>query len=241
MTGEDKYGILQLLEKALENPFIYDNLESNPDLVVTTIWEGVYAGLQICDTNDASPTNVIDKLKSLCGDNLKIEESCGLFSIIKLTLPNNVCYLHKNQGSYYILPMYKSVIRLKTRIKADDAADLIMEFDRHAPTILKRIEERITERKQEKILIDIVRATAYGMVETLKREKKIKVPEKVNILASNDTRILANFIQPPHTKTIKCRLENFEDRLLKRFGTKKNQAEDTNNGKSLDEVTFSWN
>ena len=229
MTGKDKYGILTLLEKALEDPYIYDSLASNPSLVVTSIWEEVYAGLELCETEDTSPANVIEILRRLCGGNIGIEESCGLFSMIKLTLPNNVCYLHKNQGSYFILPMYRSVIRLKTKIKADVAADVIMEFDRHAPTILKRIEDRITERKQEKILIDIVRVTAYGMVETLKREKKIKVPEKVNILASNDTRILANFIQPPHTKTIKCRLENFEDRLLKRFGTKKNQKEDANN------------
>jgi hypothetical protein len=229
MTGKDKYGILTLLEKALEDPYIYDSLASNPSLVVTSIWEEVYAGLELCETEDTSPANVIEILRRLCGGNIGIEESCGLFSMIKLTLPNNVCYLHKNQGSYYILPMYRSVIRLKTKIKADVAADVIMEFDRHAPTILKRIEDRITERKQEKILIDIVRATAYGMLETLKREERITLPEsvkRVDILVSKDGRILANFVSPPHCRSIKCKLENFKDRLLKRFGTDQTRTED---------------
>ena len=229
MTGKDKYGILTLLEKALEDPYIYDSLASNPSLVVTSIWEEVYAGLELCETEDTSPANVIEILRRLCGGNIGIEESCGLFSMIKLTLPNNVCYLHKNQGSYYILPMYRSVIRLKSKIKADVAADVIMEFDRHAPTILKRIEDRITERKQEKILIDIVRATAYGMLETLKREERITLPEsvkRVDILVSKDGRILANFVCPPHYQSIKCKLENFKDRLLKRFGTDQTRTED---------------
>ena len=229
MTGKDKYGILTLLEKALEDPYIYDSLASNPSLVVTSIWEEVYAGLELCETEDTSPANVIEILRRLCGGNIGIEESCGLFSMIKLTLPNNVCYLHKNQGSYYILPMYRSVIRLKTKIKADVAADVIMEFDRHAPTILKRIEDRITERKQEKILIDIVRATAYGMLETLKREERITLPEsvkRVDILVSKDGRILANFVCPPHCRSIKCKLENFKDRLLKRFGRDQTRTED---------------
>ena len=222
MTEEDKYGILPLLEKALGNPFIYDSLESNPDLVVSAIWEDVYASLQLCEKEDSSPEKVIEIVRRLCGSDLLAEESCGIFSVIKLTLPNNVCYLHKNQGSYYILPMYKSVKRLKTRIDPYVAADLIMEFDRYAPTILRRIEDRITERKQEKILIDIIRASAYGMIETLKREKRIRIPDsikRVDILVSKDGRILANFVCPPNYRSIKCKLENFEERLVKTFGT----------------------
>lgn len=222
MTEEDKYGILPLLEKALGNPFIYDSLESSPDLVVSAIWEDVYASLQLCEKEDSSPEKVIEIVRRLCGSDLLAEESCGIFSVIKLTLPNNVCYLHKNQGSYYILPMYKSVKRLKTRIDPYVAADLIMEFDRYAPTILRRIEDRITERKQEKILIDIIRASAYGMIETLKREKRIRIPDsikRVDILVSKDGRILANFVCPPNYRSIKCKLENFEERLVKTFGT----------------------
>ena len=75
MTGEDKYGILPLLEKALEDPYIYDSLASNPSLVVTSIWEEVYAGLELSETEDTSPANVIEILRRLCGGNIGIEES----------------------------------------------------------------------------------------------------------------------------------------------------------------------
>lgn len=220
MCVEDKYGILVHLEKTLDDPMVYDRLSSSPDLVVSAILQKVYSSFTLCDDEDPYPEKVIEILRRLSGEKIEAEESCGIFSVIKLTLPNSICYLHRNQGSYYILPLYKSVTRLKTRIKPEQAAEVIMEFDRFAPTIQKRIEERISERKQERILIDIVRTTAYAMIETLKRENKIYVPERIDILASKDSKLFASFIYPKHYRVIKCTLDQFEEKLIERFGTK---------------------
>ena len=147
MTDQDKYGIRAKIQEVLQAPGTRYMFASRPDLIVSSIWEEVYTSMPLCDPEDSSLFTVIEHLKQRY-PLIKIEESCGLFSVTKLTLPYNVCYLHKCQGSYYILPMYKSVRRFYTRLEPEVAADLILEFDRISNVILKGIEDKKMEITQ---------------------------------------------------------------------------------------------
>lgn len=92
MTSQDKYSIVQQLEESLQKPEILARLEHYPDVLVNDIWEVVYPIMPLCDPDDSSPERLMQVLKQRCVASLKIEESCGLFSIILFTLSNSVCF-----------------------------------------------------------------------------------------------------------------------------------------------------
>ena len=219
MTEEDKYGILAQLDEVLKNPDTQDWLARRQDLIVNAIWEEVYVKMPLCDPNDSSLRRVVEILRDRCGDNLKVEESCGIFSVTKLTLPHNVCYLQRCQESYHILPMYKSVRRFYTRLEPEVAADLILEFDRCAPIILKRIEDRIAEQKRDMLVREMVKTTAVSIIEKLKSDGRITVPDEVKVSANSITLVHVRF---KSHKVIHCRLDNLENQLLKKFGSPNN-------------------
>ena len=224
MTSEDKYSIVQQLEESLQKPEILARLEHYPDVLVSAIWEEVYPKMPLCDPDDSSPERLMQVLKQRYGASLKIEESCGLFSIIRLTLSNSVCYIHKCPGSYYILPMYRNVRRFHTRLEAEDAADLILEFDRLAPLILRRIEDMVMEWKQKQLTLSLIKSSVSGVIESLKRKKRIAVPDKVTISGTSLSKI--NVCFKSH-KVIRCSLEELEGRLVKEFGIQdKDQCND---------------
>ena len=224
MTSQDKYSIVQQLEESLHRPEILSRLVYSPDVLVNAIWEEVYPKMPLCDPEDSSVERLMQVLIKRCGASLKIEESCGIFSIIKLTLPNNVCYIHRCPGSYYILPMYRTVRRFHTRLKAEDAADLILEFDKCAPLILKRTEEKVMEWKQKQLTLSLIKSSVSGVIESLKRKKRIAVPDKVTISGTSLSKI--NVCFKSH-KVIRCSLEELEGRLLKEFGIQdKDQCND---------------
>ena len=90
-------------------------------------------------------------------------------------------------------------------LKAEDAADLILEFDRLAPLILRRIEDKVMEWKQKQLTLSLIKSSVSGVIESLKMKKRIAVPDKV----------------------IRCSLEELEGRLLKEFGIQdKDQCND---------------
>ena len=216
MTDNDKYGIQAKLQEIIEAPETRYMLESRPDLIVSAIWEEVYPLMPLCDPEDSSIFTIIELLKKKC-DTIKVEESCGLFSVMKVTLPNNVCYLHKCQGSYYILPMYKNVRRFPTRLEPEVAADLILEFDKCAPVILKLIEDKVLERKQKALTSNLIKATTLGVIKTLKDQGVIQVPDEV--VVSGTTPECINMCFQSH-KVIRCKLENLEQELIERFGNR---------------------
>lgn len=215
MEMTDKYGIRVQIEDSLQSHEILATLAYRPEILVSSVWEEVYLKMPLCDPEYSSVERVIEVLKDRCGDNLKIQESCGLFSIMRLTLPNDVCYLHRCPGSYYILPMYRNVRRIHTRLKPEDAADLILEFDRFAPVMRKMIEDKILERKQKQMTSSLIKSSALGIIESLKRQKLIKVPENVTVGGVSPSQIHICF---QSQKVIHCRLDELEGRLLKQFG-----------------------
>ena len=214
MTDQDKYGIRAKIQEVLQAPGTRYMFASRPDLIVSSIWEEVYPSMPLYDPEDSSLFTVIEHLKQRC-PTIKIEESCGLFSVTKLTLPYNVCYLHKCQGSYYILPMYKSVRRFYTRLEPEVAADLILEFDRFANIILKGIEDKKMEITQNALTFELMKASVLGIVEMLKKQGRISVPDEVVINSASPKRVSICF---KSHKTIHCKMENLERELLERFG-----------------------
>jgi hypothetical protein len=217
MTDNDKYGIQAKLQEIIDAPETRYMLESRPDLIVSAIWEEVYPLMPLCEPEDSSIFTIIELLKKKC-DTIKVEESCGLFSVMKVTLPNNVCYLHKCQGSYYILPMYKNVRRFYTRLEPEVAVDLILEFDRCAPIILRAIEDKKLEITQKALTIQLMRATILGIIESLKAQGRIKVPDRVVVNGASPKRISVCFMSNP---VIHCKLEDLEARLIEKYGTDK--------------------
>ena len=216
MTDNDKYGIQAKLQEIIEAPETRYMLESRPDLIVSAIWEEVYPLMPLCDPEDSSIFTIVELLKKKC-NTIKVEESCGLFSVMKVTLPNNVCYLHKCQGSYYILPMYKNVRRFYTRLEPEVAVDLILEFDRCAPIILKAIEDKKLEITQKALTLQLMRATILGVIESLKAQGLIKVPDRVVVNGASPKRISVCF---QSHRVFHCKLENLEQELIERYGNR---------------------
>lgn len=214
MTDQDKYRIQAKTQEVLQAPETRYMLGSRPDLIVSSIWEVVYPSMPLCDPKDSSLFTVIEHLKQRC-PTIKIEESCGLFSVTKLTLPYNVCYLHKCQGSYYILPMYKSVRRFYTRLEPEVAADLILEFDRFSNVILKGIEDKKMEITQNALTFELMKASVLGIVEMMKKQGRITVPDEVVVNSASPKRVSICF---KSHKTIHCKMEELEDILLEKFG-----------------------
>ena len=95
MATQDKYGILGRFEAILESPEFRNNFAWRPDELVSALWEEIYLEMPLCDPEDTSPESVITILRHACGESFKTDESCGLFSIIRLTLPHSTCYLHR--------------------------------------------------------------------------------------------------------------------------------------------------
>ena len=214
MATQDKYGILGRFEAILESPEFRNNFAWRPDELVSALWEETYLEMPLCDPEDTSPESVITILRHACGESFKTDESCGLFSIIRLTLPHSTCYLHRCPGGYYILPIYRSVRRFQTRLQPNDAAELIMEFDRNAPMILKRIEDMILERKQKAMTMELIRATCTGMIESLKRLEQISAPDIYSISGTSLSEVHICF---KGHRVLHCPLEKPETTLLKRF------------------------
>lgn len=215
MTNQDKYGIQAKIQEVLQAPETHHMFASCPDLIVSAIWEEVYLSMPLCDPEDSSPYRVVEILKSRYGDGLKVEESCGLTSVITLHLPNSICYLDKCQRSYYILPMHKMVRRFYTRLEPEVAADLILEFDRFAPIIFRKIEEKKQEHRQREIIQQLLKESAIAIIESLKREHKINVPDEVRISGTTAARISICF---KSHKAINCPLDQVESILIERFG-----------------------
>lgn len=214
MVEQDKYKILEHFEAILESPEFKNNFAWRPEELVSALWEEIYPEMPLCDPDDTSPESVIAILRKAYGDSLRTEESCGLFSIIRLTLPNNICYLQRCPGGYYILPVYRSVRRFHTRLQARDAADLIMEIDRHAPMIMKRIEDMILERKLKTMTMNLIKATCTGVIKKLKKSKQISVPDIYTISGTSLSEIHICF---QGCKVIHCPLEQLEATLLKKY------------------------
>lgn len=214
MDTKDKYRILEHFESILESQEFKSNLTWRPEELVSTLWEELYIEMPLCDPDDTSPESVIAILRKAYGDSLRTEESCGLFSIIRLTLPNNICYLQRCPGGYYILPVYRSVRRFHTRLQVRDAADLIMEIDRHAPMIMKRIEDMILERKLKTMTMNLIKATCTGVIKKLKKSKQISVPDIYTISGTSLSEIHICF---QGCKVLHCPLEKLEATLLKKY------------------------
>ena len=120
-----------------------------------TIWKSVLGHAEF-DRNSIAPDNsieeLLEKIKELTGEHvLKMETSCGLFYIVSLTLANGMWYLHKCPGGYDSRPMWKLGTTRGSMLSAQDAAELILEFDRYIPQILERAEAAVLERKEKKI------------------------------------------------------------------------------------------
>lgn len=111
--------------------------------------------------------------------------------------------------------MYRTVRRFHTRLKAEDAADLILEFNSCAPLILRKTEEKVMEWKQKQLTLSLIKSSAAGVIESLKSQKRIAVPDKVTISCIDLSKI--NVCFKSH-KVIHCSLEELEGLLLEKFG-----------------------
>ena len=150
-----------------------------------TIWKSVLGHAEF-DRNSIAPNNsieeLLEKIKELTGEHvLKMETSCGLFYIVSLTLANGIWYLHKCPGGYDSRPMWKLGTTRGSMLSAQDAAELILEFDRYIPQILERAEAAVLERKEKMMLCEILKTTAMGIINQLASDGTIELPGKADV------------------------------------------------------------
>lgn len=226
MTDLDKYGIQDAIEKHFQGQSFHDLRDKYyPQRCICTIWEEVYIGMPLKDTEDKSIDLVLENIKEITGESsLKVETSCGLFYQQKLTLPNGIWYLERASGGYYILPVYRNARRFLTRLDADVAADLIISFDAYIPQILSRAEECKRIAHEAAMTGEIIQVTAAGIVHALVSSGKIKIPGEVKVSGVSANKIHVYFND--QSGVITCSLDKLEGRLLKKYGISKQSKDE---------------
>lgn len=122
---------------------------------IAAIWEDMYVGMPLKDTDDRTIERLLDTIRNITGESeLKIQNSCGLFPQLKLSLTHGTWYLERAQEGYYILPEYRAGRRFLTRLDASVAADLILTFDSYIPVIVARAKNELQRRKEAMMLTD---------------------------------------------------------------------------------------
>ena len=71
------------------------------------------------------------------------------------------------------------------------------------------------EWKQKELTFDVIKSSATSIIESLKRQKRIDVPEEVTISGVSLSKINICF---QSNKVIHCSLDELEGLLLKKFG-----------------------
>ena len=139
-----------------------------------------------------------------------------MFQQLKLTLAHGTWYLERARGGYYILPEYRAGRRSLTRLDADVAADLILNFDQYIPQIFKLADEELRRRKKAMLAAEIIQSSVKGIITSLIKAGSIQVPGKPYVRGINPNKIHIYFENSPDVIT--CSLEKIEERLIKKYG-----------------------
>ena len=218
MELKDKYGIQDVIDGNFKTQGIIEVSDRYFMMkCIAAIWEDVYVGMPLKDTEDTDIAVLLDAIRKITGEpELKIQESYGLFSQLKLSLTHGTWYLEKTQGGYYILPEYRAGRRFLTRLDASVAADLILTFDSYIPVIQACAESELRRRKEAMMMAEVIKMTVVGIVQALEKEGRIKVPGRPYVRGINPQKIHVYFEGSPDVIT--CNLEKIEERLLKKYG-----------------------
>ena len=184
-----------------------------------TIWKSVLGHAEF-DRNSIAPNNsieeLLEKIKELTGEHvLKMETSCGLFYIVSLTLANGIWYLHKCPRGYDSRPMWKLGTTRGSMLSAQDAAELILEFDRYIPQILERAEAAVLERKEKMMLCEILKTTAMGIINQLASDGTIELPGKADVTCMRPESIQIQV--GSRSKWIVKSLDELKEKLIKKY------------------------
>jgi hypothetical protein len=184
-----------------------------------TIWKSVLGHAEF-DRNSIAQDNsieeLLEKIKELTGEHtLKMETSCGLFYIVSLTLANGIWYLHKCPRGYDSRPMWKLGTTRGSMLSAQDAAELILEFDRYIPQILERAEAAVLERKEKMMLCEILKTTAMGIINQLASDGTIELPGKADVTCMRPESIQVQV--GSRSKWIVKSLDELKEKLIKKY------------------------
>ena len=184
-----------------------------------TIWKSVLGHAEF-GQNSIAPDNsieeLLEKIKELTGEQtLKMETSCGLFYIVTLSLGNSTWYLHKCPGGYDSRPMWKLGTTRGSMLSAQDAAELILEFDRYIPQILERAEAAVLKRKESLMLCDIIRTSAMGIINQLASDGTIELPAKADVTCFRPESIKIKV--GSRSKWIVKSLDELKEKLIKKY------------------------
>ena len=220
MGTDDKYGISEAIDRHFRDQGVIEVADRLFALKsVGAIWEEVYIGMPLKDTDDKDIDKLLKAIKTITGESsLKTQLSCGLFQQLKLTLTHGTWYLERSPGGYYIIPEYRAGRRFPSRLDADVTADLILTFDRHIPQIYSRADEEIRRRKEAMLTTEIFKASVIGIMSGLVKSKRISVPGKPYVRGIDPRKIRIYFENSPDVIT--CSLETIEEVLLKKFGNR---------------------
>ena len=218
METDDKYGIQDAIDDHFKTQGVVEVSDRHFIMKsIAAIWEDVYVRMPLKDTDDRTMEKLLDAVRSITGESeLKIQNSCGLFQQLKLSLTHGTWYIERAQGGYYIFPEYRAGRRFLTRLDACVAADLMMTFDSYIPVIAARAESEVRQRKAAMKMAEVFGTTVAGIIRALEKEGRIKVPGRPYIRGIDPQKIHVYFEGSPGVIT--CSLEEIEERLLKKYG-----------------------
>ncbi len=128
---------------------------------------------------------------------------------LKLYLPNSTWYITNNGVSYMIsstLPMNGIAFN-----DSQKTAEYIRIFDQAMPKIRDWIEETFDQIEKDRTVSKIITTTAKALVETIKKEERINLPEVLSVNGSKDGSITIYF---KDETTINCTPETLRDKIL---------------------------
>lgn len=222
MLTYDKREIQRDIDHYFRQEAMTDSIVCGKNFIQTCpylIWKSVLRHAEF-GQNAIAPDNsieeLLEKIKELTGEQtLKMETSCGLFYIVSLTLANGIWYLHKCPGGYDSRPMWKLGTTRGSMLSAQDAAELILEFDRYIPQILERAEAAVLERKEKMMLCEILKTTAMGIINQLASDGTIELPAKAEVTCFRPESIQIQV--GSRSKCIVKSLDELKEKLIKKY------------------------
>ena len=136
-----------------------------------------------------------------------------------LSLPNSSWYLRQSGPAFYIAPSKVMLRMYRCREwDANLAAQYISAFDRIRPKVIEQIDVVISETARGRMLCEISAATGLAILEQVKEEECLSIPEVASIRGTEKGRVVIYFASG---EKINCPLDYLRSRLIRRF--KKNE------------------
>lgn len=132
-----------------------------------------------------------------------------------LSLPNSSWHLRQSGPAFYIAPSKVMLRMYRCREwDANLAIHYISAFDKIMPQVIEHIDAVISETARGRMLCEISAATGLAILEQVKEEECLSIPEVASIRGTEKGRVAIYFASG---EKINCPLDYLRNRLIRRF------------------------